>query len=425
MVSPVNTTLFTFVATCLLSSCFIAEKAKAQTEDPVPKLIRQLKDKDCDVRIQAATRLADLGPKAAKAIPELVQLVLADEDASLISAIALGCIGQKARPELEKLIGHRNANVRRSTTRALGSRELYSKPEDGVPLLARALSDEEELVRLEAVWALTELRPQSAIRHLIKVMRDDTSNRVREAAASSFDVFGDAAKDAVPDLVQILWKEEDPLGDDPIPISLGRIGAKALPALIDALKSSAPSKIKIRALSGLRWVEPTVSRKNCVLPVVQLMRDEDGKVRKEGIATLKSLRHDARAALPELIRLSKEGNPMEQLSASSAVTRIDESNPLLFSKIGEHISNKDKNIRSAAIQELIFFNGSINDASDSLTTALSDEEEQIKLNALSLVERLSPPPKTVIAGLRKLLDDPQEEVRKRAAKVLKNLEAKK
>jgi len=89
------------------------------------EIAKQLKDKNPNIRRYAAFNLGDIGPKAAQAVPSLIQVLGDKNEGNLIREFvvtALGKIGPKASkavPELIKTLKDKSPNIRRYAAKAL------------------------------------------------------------------------------------------------------------------------------------------------------------------------------------------------------------------------------------------------------------------------------------------------------------------
>ncbi len=166
----------------------------------IPVLIQSLKsDSEFLVRLEAAEAVGILKAKAA--VSTLIE-ALADKESAVRgpAATALGLIGDKR----------------------------------AVPSLLLSLYDE-EYVRELAAAALGEIRDVKAIPELVKLL-DDKSARVRCSVADALGNFGDAARSAVPKLVQFLDDFENVYSD------------------VRVCDSAAEALRKIRTIEGLEAV---------------------------------------------------------------------------------------------------------------------------------------------------------------------------
>ena len=96
----------------LLAGTFLAtfaDRLQGQEKQPTKEeklkaLLKHVKDKNESVRLQAVEALADYGPEAKAAIPDLVNaLSVKNEDLRLNAAITLGKMGAKAKSAAKAL----------------------------------------------------------------------------------------------------------------------------------------------------------------------------------------------------------------------------------------------------------------------------------------------------------------------------------
>jgi hypothetical protein len=88
-------------------------------------LLRKLL-KDGDLPWEAAEVLAEMGPAAEPAVPDLILALDEDETMQIYAAEALGKIGPGARsalPALQKLLDHKEEGVRKTAQRAIAAIE--------------------------------------------------------------------------------------------------------------------------------------------------------------------------------------------------------------------------------------------------------------------------------------------------------------
>ncbi len=170
-----------------------------QAAPTVPALIEALREPPADeddvlFRRLAQLALAAIGPEAKAAVPVLIESLSSDErEVRGTACYALGKIGPAAA-EAVPVLRQRLENVDDAARTAVIWSLLKISPGDAelektaVPLLAKALSHEEELVRAEAASALGGI-PAAAEASVIGQLKDlaekDLSDRVREAAAEA------------------------------------------------------------------------------------------------------------------------------------------------------------------------------------------------------------------------------------------------
>jgi hypothetical protein len=155
----------------------------------VPVLVKALSDTDVNVRFYAAHALGEIKDKAAAkgllvalhdpayhvrdeaawALRELrdptvaeglyVELARDDADVPHVTWLIKHLAGENAVPELTKLLGHRNADVRLRALDLL----VGLKTRKGIPALVASLDDSDIRLRTLAVKALGDLRDESSI----------------------------------------------------------------------------------------------------------------------------------------------------------------------------------------------------------------------------------------------------------------------
>lgn len=160
-----------------------------------PQLVKLLAEaEDPAERREIQFALAALGPAAAEAVPELIESLSSENEEIKYSAIyALGRMGEHARPAYNELMNNlesENEFLQVASTWAM-VRIDPGQPriaEVGVPLLAKALQSDREVVRVEAASTLGELgeSAQAALPALKGALRDQ-SPAVQEAAQKAIE----------------------------------------------------------------------------------------------------------------------------------------------------------------------------------------------------------------------------------------------
>ena len=168
----------------------------------VPELVAAMKAAgdgadDRQFRREILMTLAQLGPQAAQAVPALIEgLDAADPENRALAAIALGKIGAQAREAIpalrEKLQEARADGNPTAVVWALLSIVPNDRPLKllAIPLMRKALSHPEDVVRAEAAQMLGKIGGPARIAvEDIQPLLDDPSPLVRDAAAAALEAL--------------------------------------------------------------------------------------------------------------------------------------------------------------------------------------------------------------------------------------------
>ena len=177
----------------------------------VPLLLRMLRDDRATVRADALWHVRRFGPKAAAAIPALVELLAAPKGAPKhkhlsAAALALGEMGRAAEPALPSLMRLAKSGSQ-AATRVLGNVD----PDGTVvmPLLIELL-DNRPNASIGASLAIQRLGPKAAaaVPSLTRLLENSAYNRAAQFyAVRAVGAIGVEAKPAVPALEALLTRE--------------------------------------------------------------------------------------------------------------------------------------------------------------------------------------------------------------------------
>ena len=176
-------------------------------EQKVERLIRQLQDRDPNVRGNAAITLGQIGSE--DEVYVLMQTLQHDQDAEVRKGaiLALGSIGSEAVdavPVLIQALKDQDRRVRGSAAYALGrigTPEAIKAVEDAVSTLIQALKDQDTEVRANATEILGMVG-ESAVPALMQALQHDQDAKVRKGAILALGSIG--SEDVVPTLIQAL-----------------------------------------------------------------------------------------------------------------------------------------------------------------------------------------------------------------------------
>jgi HEAT repeat protein len=291
-----------------------------QAED-VLALINALGGKTAEARLYALHALEQLGPRARDAVPALADAMLDSDPAFRGKAAAiLRKIDRDAEVQAYgKALKENDAKLRAEAIDALGAAGSRAKEAvqdllvvasvDDVPLLrvkagravwkiqgdvpqlptlfGAALRDKYVLVRREAVAGLVDLSPRGGkpVARAMARALEDSDRDIRKQAATILNKMGAGEEVPVSSLVEALADER--LSEDILPI-LVRIGASAVPLLIDALESQ---KVPVRLGAAVALGKIGPDAKEAYQPLSAVFRkDSSPEVRKAANVALGLIR---------------------------------------------------------------------------------------------------------------------------------------
>lgn len=375
----------------------------------VKNLIKSLRNRNSDIRLQAAQALGEIRDK--RAVEPLVKTLNDEIDwVQLNAASALGEIGdERAVEPLIAALKDKEFVPRSRAAKALGK----IKAPNAVESLIAALKDKDEGVRSSAAEALGNIGDTSAIKSLIKTLKEknryvrensvkalkkmgwkpgnDTEKVYYLIAVEDWDELVKIGKPAVDPLIKLLKCKglyyQDYIGKASVVKALGEIGdPRAVDPIIRASKDK-DENIRKESEKALGKIKDPVAEEAIVQYFKQnYMLDELVKIGKPAVETLiqflehkckymreraaKSLGEikDARAVEP-LIQLLKDedtGVRRESIKALGKIIDIRAVEPLI-----QTLQDEDRDVRMKSTEAL----GKIKDirAIEPLIKILKDE----------------------------------------------------
>jgi HEAT repeat protein len=399
-------------------ACQALTTAGPVAKDAVPALTDLLKDNDLNVRRMAVSALSRVGPAARSAAPALVELARDKKDLSLrlMSLSALRQVHADARlvlPLAREAIKDDNAGVKSQGLELLLQADPKNK--DVLPLVLEML--QAPATRQSAVGLLGRLGPaaREAVPDLVDLLKGGDQN-LRMQALHALSGIGSGAGEAVPALVEVL-RDPNPSMRQQAAFTLLRIGPaarRAGPALLRALDDKEPN-VRQTVLSCLSSVRPDA--KLVVPRLIELAKEDHTYVRGQLLTILGSYGKEAAAAVPMLSDELKRGQPGNRVAAAYALRMIDpgrarkEAVPVLRELLGSPV-------RLTAAGALLYLDPGNKDALAVFAQALDDPNYVNRGNAAEMIGSAGPAARDLAPALRKLLKDSSAHVRAVAAGAL-------
>jgi HEAT repeat protein len=347
--------------------------------------------------LDAALALVLLGPQALPAVPALVTLSRETKGAGPRARAVLVRLGPAAVPALRVALEDSDADVRLGAAALLGA--IGPAAGDAVPALRAALADKEAKVVKEAARALAFIDPAQA-REVVPVLLrapDDLGNLDALAA------LGPDAAAAVPALVAALadGKPKD-ARERQLAASqraLFRIGAAAAGALIAALADTRPG-VAPHAAEALGVLGPAVAAK-----AVPALRDALKRSAADRIVlarTLGQMGPAAADAIPDLEKLLNDRDARCEVAV--AIARIDakRAGPAVAALVAD-LQGKDDGRRAAAAWAVAQMGPPAKDAVPALRVML--HERPLVGTALRALGLIGPDAREAVGDLVALFSD--------------------
>jgi HEAT repeat protein len=247
-----------------------------EVQEAVPALIAALKDEGR--RRDAADALGAIGPGAKAAVPALLA-VLKDRDAYTRSrvAYALGSIGPEAKVSVPALIEVSKQEAECVRLEACTALIRLGKADAGIPPLLKLLKEDSKrrtdsflnriggaLLANDIFYRRKYLGPESteAVPVLVRALKDENEG-VRSFAWLALMRIGPGAKEAVPALAGML-KDKEHTTRSRAALALGHIGPQAkeaFPALIQSLRGCWDLEYCETAAEALKKIDPKAAAK--------------------------------------------------------------------------------------------------------------------------------------------------------------------
>jgi HEAT repeat protein len=340
----------------------------------------------------------------------------------------------KSADAWRKNLNDPDASVRRSAAYALG--RLGESARDDVTALARLLRDGDDQVRDMAASALGDIA--RALKGgsvgawiqsggmLVKVLKDDPSERVRRSAAYALGAFGAQASEATKDLIKALTDDKASVRQNAA-WALGQIrgqGAEAVPNLCALLRDK-DSLVRRDAAGALGLMGKAAERAGT--PLITLVKSEmDNVVKKTALDSLAHLAGPEQAdSAKDLEPLLEDKDPEVALSTALVLARIggEQAAPAL-KVLRSALKSSDAHIQELVTAALANLGPNAKAAMFDLAAALTNEKNSqlVRRNAALAIAHIGAAAKPVVPALVKALKRSQPlEVRQFAAEALAQL----
>ena len=399
-------------------------------QEAVPRLQQFLKRKK--LAYWACLVLANIGPEAAAAVPDLVAVLQAEEaEVRLHALLALGNIGAASKPAVPAIVGLLEKDpfegVRYAAVYALVQVGEHSDAINAA--LADAAKHKDPLLNLLGLWGLAKLNPKDeelakAATEAIVENLVSPDQQLRQAAARALHEFHGPPEIVRPALIAAL-KDADPEVVSHALDALASLGPKALTNLDQALQDKQLRHYATRLI--FRLGEQAVSAVPALVQALQQPTENEDDIvfRREVQFTLAAIGPAAKEAIPELIKSLDSKDEEVFGTACYALGKIGPAAKDAVSVLRKTLNDRQDADRAAIVWALLkILPDSPNlrkFAAPLLVLGLNSDRDVVRAECAASLGDLGVHAKPAITRLEKLLEDDSPLVRDAATGALKKL----
>ena len=371
----------------------------------------------------------ELGPVAAPAIPELLELVNhAHGEIQLHAVMALGRIGGDDERVPTELIGVLTGDAELALKYAACFALSQLPPnQQAAETLAATLNKAADVeLKLLAGWSLLMLQPDSgerdtALTAIIAGLQSDQP-RIQQLAVRA---LGDIrpskdgpSKKVVAAMIKTLESDNNAIISQVNNILVSK-GAESLPVVKTGLANPV---MRPHAVEVARRLGPLAATLTSDLVDIMSEQDLADELHREVHFAIGAIGPDAAEAIPVLIQSLDGDNSQVRASACYALGKIGDAAKQASEQLMACTEEEDPFLQLAAVWSLLEINGQspelIEKALPLLTKALSMENEFIRIEAARSLGKLGGAASSATGALKELLTDESSIVRAAAAQAL-------
>lgn len=394
----------TFFATLLLLSS--GRWGGAIGSDP---LIDRLLSADPGVQTQALQETEGLSSSHKRLIvDELAQALRVNAVSAEKAARALAQLGTDAEPAIPDLIDALRYDE--ETVYAAVANALLKAGSGAIDPLRRSLSDSNFFVRRRACEILGQFgsKARNAAPQVVQLLKDPEVS-VHNAADTALLKMGDSAVSA---LTEDLLKEDES-DRKLLVLELAKFGKPAAPAILVVLKKDESAYVRgaaADALSQMHDAPPEV-----ISALMAATHDLDEGMRGSAIDALGQMGPNAAAALGDLIVLSHtDGDSLVRAKAQQAVEYIGHGTKDSLPGFAQGLRQGDVDIRLEILDVLAASDLSYDDALPLIILSQKDENPAVRIKGLVAASKLQKQSSAALQILAVAMTDQQPEVRSAA-----------
>lgn len=408
-------------------------EAGAQAVGPLCEVL-----KDSKACYWACVALQDIGPAAAAAVPQLIDVLSHQQPEvrmqALLALAAIGSASAPATPEIVKLLENDEFEaVRFSAAFALGA--IGQKDQNATKALIAGARSDKPILRLVSVWVLARQNPdkpgllERAAQMMAKGLVSEDAE-LRTVAAKLLAGFDGHAEIVGPALAAALT-DSDPRVVEYALDALAALGPKILPRVSDALQDKARRHYATALIYRLGPQAAPVVPKLVEALSAAPTNDDDQLFRVHVQRALAAIGPAAAPALPELIKSLSSKNELVRVSACYALGKLGpaarDAVPVLEKQLGAHEADTSDTVVVWALLQIQPGDQQLETkAVPLLVKSLGHGEEIVRTEAATALGNLAAAAQPEVLGRLKELatKDDSVRVREAAAEAVEKLEAR-
>lgn len=403
----------------------IARRGPAAKE-AVPQLVSALKSDDLSTQYESANALAAVGPQGEAAEDALEALL--DSDLEVLQYAAANALRQvsdggnnRLTRRLRQVLSEDSAlGVRVAAARALVTLAAQSNQQDlgdnEITVLLDGLASDEDYIASDAMHGLAAVGEPAAGK--VAALLNASSATTRSNAAHALAILGLAGRSAGPRLIELvasagpvdkrgLLRALSAVSDDP---------DAAISAILRVLENEKNRETRLTALEALGAFG--VQARPAVPAIVELLQNDDLRTRLEALETIREIGPGAADAVPQLVQALHENDGLITIEAAQALAQVGQAAVPSLTKL---LDNKDYQLLAATI--LADIGPEAAPAVPRLLKLLDHPDEEMRRAALLAIAGIGPAAGDVAPRLLEVLHDPESSVRPGAAYALARIGA--
>ncbi len=377
--------LFPVLFLLIFCSSISAQLKKGDPQPDLPDGFKALKHPEARVRLNALTILGKAGRTARFVMPMVKKMLLKDPEL-LVRLKAAETLWKVEQPPVSLVL----------------------------PVVTRGLKDKEPANCRLALEVVKLMGPRAKdtvpwVRNALLHKDFNVQYQAIQAAAA----IGPSAKRAVPELLEIIRKDDTGFLAANVTFALGKIGSRGVPALIRALEDK-EAKVRRAATFGLGQVGPRAYE--AVPALVKTMEeDADSLVQSFAAEALGNIGPEARSAIPNLKKALKSKNEELAINSALALWKI-EKDLSGITVLGNAVeSGRTILVRRTAARALAEIGSQAKDAIPSLIIGLKDKESMVRADCALALGKMGSSARPAIQYLKPALQDKSVRVSLEAA----------